>query len=88
MFPNDEIGLMDEPTTTTGNSGDLFSAIADLIGALGTAATNVIGALNSGQRGGVVTVSTPPTASFGGGFDLVTLLLIGAVAYLVINRSK
>lgn len=82
MFPDDNALTGDE-------GGGLLGDIADLITALGGAVTGVIGALRSGASGGVITVQQPPTSSgFGGGFDIVSLVLIGGAIWFIATQAR
>lgn len=83
MLENEGLLTGDDDT----GSGSLLDGLADLISALGSAATSIIGALNSGSGSGVITVQQPPTATgFAGQFDLLTVGLIAAGVWFIAKQ--
>lgn len=83
MLPEDALTI-DEGATPDG--GGFFDNLSDIIGALGDAATSIIGALRSGS--GTINVSTDPTAPGSGifGLDLTTIAIIGIAVYFFTRR--
>lgn len=87
MFPEDDLGGFSGETSDD-SGGSLLEDIAALIGALGTAATSIIGALNSGTGAGVITVTQPPTSTgLTGNMNLLTLAAIGLGIWFIAKKA-